>query len=202
MVVVQTVVVAVLFQLFLEKVEDIERSLAGIILKSPSLERGRMSVERIDFRSGKGVDDVFVSDDGVVCRRCAEIQTQCRVGVLSEYTSLRKNRVFVGSRLVRVFVEERIGVLNHLGHRRTIGLRLIGTVLDVVLSVGKLVAHRTESREFKPFARTGLEFCLEFRVKNREVYVVVCEFVLDVERSVIARIELIRVESSRRSQGV
>ena len=145
---------------------------------------------------------MFVGDDGVVCRRSTEIQTQCRVGVLSEYTSLRKNRVFVGSRLVRVFVEERVGVLNHLGHRRTVGLRLIGTVLNVVLSVGKLVAHRTESREFKPLARASLEFCLKFRVKNREVYVVVCEFVLDVERSIIARIELIRVESARCPQSI
>ena len=64
--IVQTIIIGILFELFLEQVKDIERSLSGLILKSPSVERACMSVQRIHFHRCKSIDDMLLGNGRIV----------------------------------------------------------------------------------------------------------------------------------------
>ena len=127
------IIEGVLFELFLEQVQDVERGFAGFILKTPALEIGCAPVQRVDFHSRVGIEYVFLRKGPVVGSGCPEVGAESGIGVFLEDTALRQNGVFVCIRSVGVFVEQRVVVPYHPRVGSPVGFCLVGIVGYVVL---------------------------------------------------------------------
>ena len=188
--------------MFLKQVKDIERRFAHVVLQAPALERGGAAIDGIDLHNAEQIQNVPDIERVVVADRSPEIAALGAKVAPFVDTSLGKDRIFVTVRLIGIVVEVGIVVLNDRGGHRTVGLRLIRAVLDVVLGARSLIFDCPKGRNFDFRSNLPFEFSLEFHVAHIQVHIVLGQLVLDVERSVIARIEFIRVERARRTQCI
>ena len=131
----------------------------------------------------------------------AEVGTQhFVVGLLIDTADgQHRDRQCVG--VVGVMVEPRV-VLAHDGVAHgAVGLSLVGVILNLVLTGIGLVAEGCQGAEFHFANRLPLQLALELQIDGVQVYVVVVQLVLDVERRVVAGVVLVSVHGARRVQG-
>ena len=103
---------------------------------------------------------------------------------------------------VRVGVEERVVVAYGGCAHCAISQSLVGVFFDVVLLHGRRILHCAQQCELNLFDRLVRELTRNADVGYREVHIVIIQFIEDVEWSIVASVELVRVESTRGVQRI
>ena len=132
---------------------------------------------------------------GEVGRRAEVIAEHVVVGPLVD-TAVRQDGDRQGVGVVRVRVQERVGRPDGGRAHRSVGLRLVGTVQDVVLLGGLGVLGRRDGAELQFGDDLVLDFALDADVLDVQVDVVVGQLVLDVERGVVPGVVLVRIQGA------
>ena len=141
----------------------------------------------------------------VIRGRTAEVVLRHGVGVVVVDTAFRKHRLRQSVRVVRVGIKIRVDVANRRIFRidtGTVGHCLVGVVFHMVLLNGTLITISAQSIQFEACNRFPIQFSLEFQVGHTYIYIVVFQFMENVEVRPVARIEFMRIERARRVQSV
>ena len=145
---------------------------------------------------------MVVLDGGVVGSRCTEvIALHTALLRIVEATS-REDRLRKGVRLILILPQVRVTIPHRSILHSAIGLSTIGVFGDDTFHIRSRVFVGTEQGERQPLDGLPLQLQLELDILDTKVDVVIIELVLDIEGSVVTRIELIRVERTARVESI
>ena len=161
-----------------------------------------MTVDGVGFHTAVQVHGV-VREEGVIVRGGqSHVPAEHLVVRPLEDTAVREHGDRKRVRIVGIGVQVGVGIPDRGRLHGTVGLRLVGIVQDVVLARGSGVLDRAEGGQLQLLEQLPFQLALETEVRHIQVHVVVLELVDDVERSVVAGVELVRIQGAGRIQRV
>ena len=201
-VVVQRVIVRTVLDALLEELVDVERQFALCILHTPAVEVCLLSVHAAHLAASEEVHDVLPVEDVTPVGREAEVQTPHLVVRLLVDATLRQDADGQLVGVVLVAVQPRVGVADDGIVHGAVRLGLVALLHDLVLAARLRVLHCGQTANFQFFQRFPLQFALKLEVGHVQVDIVVVQFVEDIERRVVARVERFGIQRARGVQGV
>ena len=138
----------------------------------------------------------------VVVDAGAEVPSKQAVVATFVDTAIGQHCDWERTRFVRVGVEERVVVAYGGCAHCAISQSLVGVFFDVVLLHGRRILHCAQQSQFHLVDRLVRELTRNADVGYREVHIVIIQFIEDVEWSIVASVELVRVESTRGVQRI
>ena len=193
----QLVVVVAFFDRFFEILIGVEGRFAAFVLQSPALKARARAVDVRRFHAAEEVHRVAIVERAAVVGRGTEVVVAHPVVCLVHDAAFREHRVRQFSGIVRIVIEELVGVADDAVGHGAIGQSLVRIVLDVVLLRRGRVLEGAQGRKFEPADGLVFQFELEFGVQYTEVNVVVFQLIEDVERRIVGHIVGLGVEHTR-----
>ena len=195
------VIVGTVLLALLEDAVVVVRFLTQVVLHAPAAEPRGFTVDAVDLHTRVRVDGMG-AEGLVVGGRQSGVPAEHLVVRPFEDTAVREDDLRDGVRIVLVGVQVRVVVPDGGRLLGPVGLRLVGVVLDVVQAGRGAVLRRGEGGEFQLLEHLPLHLALEPDVRHVDVQVVVLQFMHDVERSVVAGVELVRIQRAGGVQRV
>ena len=186
-------VVGVLLGAFLEDAVVVVGDFTHGVLETPAAEPDLVTVHGVDLHTAIAVDHVVAEVLGEVTGQTHVPTLHPVVGALED-TAVREDGLRKGESDVRIRVQEGVVVPDGRRVGGAIGLSLVGTVQDVVLTSGTRVLVGGEGGQFELTEHLPLEFALHADVRHIQVQVVVLQFIQNVERCVVTGVVLVGIQ--------
>ena len=160
------------------------------------------TVDVVHLHAAVGVHDVGVVEHVVVAGRGAEVPRIHLVNRLAHEAALVEHRLRQRVDYVGVGVEPGVGVAHRGVVHHAEGHGLVTILFDELLLRGGGVLVGSDGAQLDGAHGLVLQLGLELGVEHVELHVVVGQFVVDVEGSIVAHVELVGIERTRAVDGI
>ena len=194
----QRIVVYIILNRLLDKLVDIERQFALLVLHAPTVEEVFLSVDGAKLRTGKEIDDMRIVEHIIPTTCETEVGTHHLIIRFLIDTTHGQNADGQFVRSIGIAIEPGIVLAHHCIGHGTIGHSLIGVLLNLMLTRRGEIGDRSQCAQFQCAQGFPFQFALKLHAGFVEVDVVVVELVLYIKRCIVAGVVLIGIECARR----
>ena len=193
----QREVIHILFCALLEYLISIICDFTEAVLHTPAAEPVYGTVDAVHLHTTIQVYYMVFCIYIIVCSCGTEVPSVHAVGGLVVDTTIGQYRYWLSINIIRVGVKEVVVVTYLLIAHSTICLCLVGVVHNLMVLGRLVVLVCSQDTQLHLLDRLILQLSLEAHVNNIDVNIVVLQFVEDVERSIVASVECVCVQSPR-----